>query len=107
MRFHSCIIWYKDGHHERRTAQLNEDLRTELLRMEQHDRDLRAELVQRGKLHRPGYHPEMELLHRSHNARMRAILDQYGWPGYTLVGADGCHAAGFVVQHAILDHDLQ
>ncbi|HEY0754092.1 MAG TPA: DUF6624 domain-containing protein [Ktedonobacteraceae bacterium] len=86
---------------------MDEILRAELLAMERLDRDTRAELVKRGKLHAGGYHPQMQAVHTRHNARMRAILETYGWPGRSLVGDDGCRAAGFVVQHAILDADLQ
>src|SRR5690348_6899225 len=86
---------------------MDEALRAELLEMERVDRAVRADLVARGELHRSGYHPEMEELHRRNNARMRAIIDTYGWPGYSLVGEDGCRAAGFIVQHAILDDALQ
>lgn len=86
---------------------MDEALRVELLEMERLDRAARADLVARGELHRPGYHPEMEDLHRRHNARLRAIIDAHGWPGYSLVSADGCWAAGFIVQHAILDPVLQ
>lgn len=31
---------------------------------------------------------------------LREIVDRYGWPGKSLVGKDGAHAAWFVVQHA-------
>ncbi len=86
---------------------MDESLRAELLEMERLDRAARAELVARNELHRPGYHPEMAAVHRRHNTRMNAILDRHGWPGRSLVGEDGCHAAGFVVQHAILDPALQ
>jgi hypothetical protein len=86
---------------------MDEALRAELLEMERVDRAVRADLVARGELHRPGYHPQMEAVHRRHNARMRAIINAHGWPGYSLAGADGCCAAGFLVQHAILDHALQ
>jgi len=82
-------------------------LRAELLEMERVDRATRADLVARGELHRPGYHPEMEAVHRRHNARMGAIIDAHGWPGNSLVGEDGCRAAGFIVQHAVLDPALQ
>src|SRR5579871_3027131 len=67
---------------------MDEALRAELLEMERCDRAVRAALVARGELHRPGYHPEMEAVHRRHNARMRAIIAACGWPGYTLVGED-------------------
>ncbi len=86
---------------------MNETLRAELLAMEHIDRSVRASLVERGELHREGYHPEMEALHRQHNARMRTLIETYGWPGRSLVGDDGCRAAGFIVQHALLDLDLQ
>lgn len=75
--------------------------------MEQRDRAVRGELVTRGELHRPGYHPEMAAVHEEHNRRMRAIVAEVGWPGRSLVGDDGCRAAGFIVQHAILDPGLQ
>lgn len=85
---------------------MNEPLRTELLAMERLDREVRADLVERGELH-GGYHPEMKAVHERHNARMHTILEAYGWPSRSLVGEDGCRAAGFVVQHAILDLELQ
>jgi hypothetical protein len=86
---------------------MDESLRAELLEMERIDRRVRADLVERGELHTRGYHPEMQALHHRNNARIRTILETYGWPGRSLVGEDGCRAAGFVVQHAILDLDLQ
>ena len=81
-------------------------LRAELLAMERTDRATRADLVKRGTLH-GGYHPEMAEVHRRNNARMAEIVAAVGWPGRTLAGDDGCRAAGFIVQHAILDPDLQ
>ena len=86
---------------------MNEGLRTELLEMERLDLSVRTELVERGELHRKGYHPEMQAVHERQNARLAAILDSYGWPGRSLVGEDGCRAAGFILQHAILDPELQ
>jgi hypothetical protein len=86
---------------------MDEALRAELLEMERVDRAVRAELVARGALHSGGYHPEMAPVHRRHNARLAQIIDDVGWPGRTLVGDDGCRAAGFIVQHAILDPDVQ
>jgi len=84
---------------------LNESLRNELLRMRQEDLDLRAKLASDGSLF-SGYAPTMAALHRQHNARLRAILAEHGWPGRTLVGDDGAAAAWLVLQHAILDPDL-
>jgi hypothetical protein len=39
--------------------------------------------------------------------RMREILDQYGWPGWSLVGEEGALAAWVLIQHADLGPDLQ
>jgi hypothetical protein len=35
-----------------------------------------------------------------HTARMKQILAMHGWPGRSLVGEDGAHAAWLLVQHA-------
>jgi hypothetical protein len=40
-------------------------------------------------------------------ARMKEIVDRYGWPGKSLVGADGSNAAWLLVQHADPDHPFQ
>lgn len=86
---------------------MDEVLRAELLAMERADRATRAALVKRDELHGEGYHPEMAAVHRRHNARMAEIVAGVGWPRLSLVGDDGCRAAGFVIQHAILDPALQ
>jgi hypothetical protein len=40
---------------------------------------------------------------RENTGRMKQILDRHGWPGRSLVGADGAQAAWLLAQHA--DHD--
>jgi len=84
---------------------VNEALREELLRMQEEDLNLRAELVRDGSLFR-GYAEHMAELHRRHNQRMRAILAEHGWPGRSLVGEDANVAAWLLLQHAILDPGL-
>ncbi len=84
---------------------LNQTLRAELLRMQQDDLDLRAELARDGSLFQ-GYADRMAALHRQHNRRLHAILREHGWPGRSTVGADGAEAAWLLLQHAILDPDL-
>jgi hypothetical protein len=39
--------------------------------------------------------------------RMAEILDEFGWPGWSLVGEDGALAAWVLIQHADLNLDLQ
>jgi hypothetical protein len=81
-------------------------LREELLEMAAADRRVRGELAADGTLH-DGYPARLELLHRRHGVRLAAILERYGWPGRTLAGADGGHAAWLIAQHAICDPALQ
>jgi len=40
-------------------------------------------------------------------ARLREVVGQYGWPGKSLVGADGAHAAWLLVQHSDSDRAFQ
>jgi hypothetical protein len=39
--------------------------------------------------------------------RMREILDEFGWPGWSLVGEDGALAAWVLIQHADFNIELQ
>lgn len=74
--------------------------------MIEEDWRVRTELAADGSLY-DGYHPRMELVHRRNGARLNAILDRCGWPGRSLVGADGAHAAWLIAQHAIGEPLLQ
>jgi hypothetical protein len=68
--------------------------------MAEEDERVRTELAADGSLY-DGYHPRMENVHRRNATRLNAILDAHGWPGRTMVGADGAHAAWILAQHAI------
>jgi hypothetical protein len=85
---------------------MNEVLRQTLLRMEEEDQRVRAELAATGELFK-GYAPRMEEVHRRNARALEAVIDQHGWPGKSLVGADGAHAAWLVLQHAIGSPRLQ
>jgi hypothetical protein len=49
----------------------------------------------------------MDDVDAENTARMREILDEHGWPGWSLVGEDGAEASWVLVQHADFDLDLQ
>jgi hypothetical protein len=72
-------------------------LRRELLEMCEVDQNVRQ---------RFGPHMSAEIVakiqavDKRHLSRMKAIVAQYGWPGRSLVGNDGAHAAWLLVQHA-------
>jgi hypothetical protein len=83
---------------------IDEDLRAQLLAWEAEDDARRAELAQRGELF-GGYHPEMEAVHRENARRLAEVVAARGWPGVSLVGADGASAAWRICQHAIGEPD--
>lgn len=81
-------------------------LHDELLAMEAEDIRVRAELLEEGSLG-DGYNPRMREVHERNAARLKQIIAAHGWPGRSLVGRDGSHAAWRVVQHAIGDPEFQ
>src|SRR5947209_4067064 len=85
---------------------MNAALHDELLSMAAEDRRVRAELAAEGSLG-DGYHPRMEEVHRQNAARLKEVIEEHGWPGRSLVGEDGAHAAWLVLQHAIGEPALQ
>jgi hypothetical protein len=42
----------------------------------------------------------MQAVDAKHTTRMKEIIAKHGWPGRSLVGDDGAHAAWLLVQHA-------
>lgn len=85
---------------------LHTRLRDELIRMAEEDLRVREELAADGSLFE-GYHPRMAEVHRRNGRRLFEIIDQYGWPGKTLVGEEGADAAWLIVQHDIGNPKLQ
>ena len=84
---------------------MNEELRAELMQMDEHDQAVRAELAADGSLF-DGYHPRMAAVHDANAARLRAIIATHGWPAERLVGVDGAKAAHRIAQHAINHPDF-
>lgn len=89
-------------------ASPNPELRDELLAMMVEDQAVRTGIPP------PGDTRTAEELFAAWNSvdaanaeRMREILDEFGWPGWSLVGEDGALAAWVLIQHADLEPDLQ
>jgi hypothetical protein len=85
---------------------MNDALRDELMAMEAEDRRVRAELMAEGVLG-DDYHPRMQEVNDRNAAQLTEMITENGWPGRSLVGDDGSHAAWFVIQHAIAHPALQ
>ncbi len=79
----------------------NESLSRELVALAKDDLSVRDELVADGTLGSYGYHPRMEAVHKGNAARLATIIEQYGWPGISLVGEEGAWAAWLIAQHSI------
>ncbi|HXW57172.1 MAG TPA: DUF6624 domain-containing protein [Candidatus Cybelea sp.] len=85
---------------------MNRSLRDELLAMEAEDRQVRKELLDQGALGE-GYNPRLEEVHETHATRLKEIIAAHGWPGRSLAGEDGSHAAWLIAQHAVSDPPFQ
>ena len=85
---------------------MNESLRTELIKMSVEDKRVREELAADGSLFE-GYHPRMLEVHQRNGKRLEEVIDEYGWPGKSLVGQDGAEAAWLILQHDISNPALQ
>jgi hypothetical protein len=79
---------------------LNEELRRELLAMVDEEQELHTRLSESGEIY-GGYHPALEELNLRQALRLEQIIETQGWPGTSLVGSDGAHAAWFTAIHAI------
>lgn len=88
-----------------RQAVLEPELRQELLNRVQKDQTIRKRAIKpdadEAEL------KEMINVDRENTARLKEVIERYGWPGKALVGDDGAHAAWLLVQHADLDPAFQ
>jgi hypothetical protein len=87
-------------------------LAIELLRMQHADQDARQQMAARvGPVNvgreltdeQAAVLAQVEQLDRRHEARLAEIVDEHGWPGRSLVGRTGAHAAWLIAQHSRLD----
>ncbi len=88
------------------TKRLNQKLTNELLLMQKEDQRVLKELIDSGGLGTTKYHPRMKSVHEKNNARIKDIISEYGWPGFSMAGKKGSEAAWLIVQHAVLDTEF-
>ena len=50
---------------------------------------------------------EMSAVDNKNRTAFKEIVQEYGWPGVSLVGKQGANAAWLLVQHSDADHDFQ
>lgn len=96
-----------DGGHEP-VSEIDAKLRKELLAMMAEDQAVRTGVAPPGDDRTPEeLRAAWDQVDAANAVRMREILDQYGWPGWSLVGEDGAEAAWVLIQHADFHLDLQ
>jgi hypothetical protein len=72
---------------------MDDHLRAELLAMQDEDQRLRRQAMGVDGEPAAAAWSAVGEADRRHTARMREIVAEHGWPGRTLVGEDGAHAA--------------
>jgi hypothetical protein len=113
------------GADKKEQAEKDPALRQELLDMFKEDQQIRVEVLK--ALGEKGIAPgetkritdpalmkfaleqnaRMTAVDQKNLARLKQIVDKHGWPGKSLVGVDGAHAAWLLVQHADAKLGLQ
>src|SRR5581483_77970 len=96
------------GRAEDKPAVGDEKLRQELLRRMREDQDVRKKLIpilsaRKGPVKEADLPPElrgMGEIDKRNTAWLKGVINRRGWPGKSLVGADGANAAWLLVQHA-------
>ena len=84
------------------------DLRAELLAMLVEDQAVRTGVAPPGDTRTADeLFAELGRVDARNTDRLVEILDEHGWPGWTLVGEDGSTAAWALAQHADLRPDVQ
>jgi hypothetical protein len=117
----SCTPAHQDDQEERSdvvaavtetagAGEFNNELRIELLRMAEEDQEVRVALSREGEETgqvSPELFDQLTEIDSRNTNRMREIVEQYGWPGKSIVALDGAHAAWLLVQHADADLGFQ
>jgi hypothetical protein len=83
---------------------MDNELRLELLQMAKRDQEVCQGLTPFNPANAVEKVVEID---RINTARMRKIVQAYGWPGKSLVGQDGASAAWLLIQHADRNHEFQ
>lgn len=70
------------------------------------DQNLRMQWIKADEKAKDDWKQKIIEIDDIHLGRLRKIIEDYGWPGYSLVGAEGSHAFWLLVQHTP-DHSFQ
>lgn len=77
----------------------NPALLNELTLMYEKDQEARFKVINAGNLASEAGEEMIEKIDQEHLPRLKAIVDQFGWPGFRTVGAEGADKMWLLVQH--------
>lgn len=78
----------------------NKNLHSELLEMMEKEQSLRIRWIHASdSVTKEALGEEVNKIDDYHLDRLKEIVNDYGWPGYTLIGFEGSHAFWLLVQH--------
>ncbi|CDR34848.1 DUF6624 domain-containing protein [Criblamydia sequanensis] len=87
-------------------SQFNKALQDELLEMQEQDQKARFSLMSHKEPSKELYE-NIKKIDVRNGKRLKTIINQYGWPGVSLVGLEGASAFWILVQHQDQDVDFQ
>ncbi len=88
------------------SSQFNKALHDELIEMEEADQKARFNLIN-NKFPSEDLCSAVQRVDTQNRERLKSIIDQYGWPGVSLVGLKGSSAIWLLVQHQDNNIDFQ
>lgn len=83
-----------------RDSGIDSTLRAELLSLVAEDQDRREEIPQALARNDSVFLKGLLAADSARTARLKAIIDEHGWPGPDKVGSDGANAAWLILQHS-------
>lgn len=83
----------------------NEQVAATLHRLAERDQEARRASL--AKSRDSNLRATVQRIDRENTAELRGIIQQFGWPGRSLVGQRGAHAAWMIIQHADEDPAFQ
>jgi uncharacterized protein DUF6624 len=115
----ACAATPAGGDDKRAAEPKNHELRAELKKRVKQDQDARFAMLKWMQEQGPADPAKVKVqtdqplvkklteIDEANTKWLKEIVAKYGWPGKTLVGADGAHDAWLLVQHADRDREFQ
>jgi len=103
----SLIFTWTVAADEQKKVEFNEKLQGELVELARADQELSRQLLKDPRNPDLAQLRKAQDMYRKNAARLRDVVNKYGWPTPALVGDDGVAAAFALLQHADADRPFQ